>query len=89
MQMRDINKLILAYLIDDSNGSLSISYSDESQLWGEMLVHAYGLIYWDISNCYEIDLDISKDSVNDTHEGMLGVLINTSSLITKLFLYTA
>ena len=81
MQMRDINKLILAYLIDDSNGSLSISYSDESQLWGEMLVHAYGLIYWDISNCYEIDLDISKDSVNDTHEGMLGVLINTSSFI--------
>ena len=49
-QMMDLNKLILADLIDDSNGSLSISYSDESQLWGEMLVHAYGLIYWDISN---------------------------------------
>lgn len=79
MQMRDINKLIPADLIDDSNGSLSISYPDESQLWGETLVHVYGLIHWDLSKCYEIDLDISKDSVNDTHEGKLGVLINTLS----------
>ncbi len=46
-----------------------------------MLVHAYGLIYWDISNCKEIDLDISNECVNDTHEGMLGVLINTLSVI--------
>lgn len=39
MQMRDINKLILADLIDDSNGSLSISYPDESQLWGETIIN--------------------------------------------------
>lgn len=46
-------------------------------------MHTIGYIEWDQENCKVIDLEISKYSVMDQRDGILGFGINASSIILE------